>query len=135
MTQVTASLKVKKMRGGAGKKNGVVPRDSHCIYHPVLPPSKNDPGYGLSEGEENAFSRKSMKEIFFERKCGEARVKKVEQCLETVTVFITLFCRHIKLTQVMAFLKEKKMWGGPGKKDGAVLRDSHCIYSPCFATK
>ncbi len=42
--------------------------------HPVQPPRKNDPGYGLSEG--------------------------------------------------------KEMRGGPGKKDGAVLRDSHCIYHP-----
>ncbi len=31
VTQVTASLKVKKMRGGPGKKDGVVLRDSHCF--------------------------------------------------------------------------------------------------------
>jgi hypothetical protein len=54
MTQVTAYLKVMKMRGGSGKKDRVVLRDSHCIHHPVLPQSKNYPGYGLSEGKENA---------------------------------------------------------------------------------
>jgi hypothetical protein len=27
----------------------------------------------------------------------------------------------------MAYLKVEKMRGGPGKKDGVVLRDSHCI--------
>ncbi len=120
MTLVTASLKVKKMRGGSGKKDGVVPRDSHCLYHSTLPPSKNDPGYGLSKGKENA---------------GRPGVKKMEWCPDTVTVFITLFFRYVKMTQVTASLKVKKMQGGPGKKDGVVLRDSHCIYdlSPCSA--
>jgi hypothetical protein len=70
MTQVTASLKVKKIRGGPRKIDGVVTRDSHCIYHLVLTPSKNDPGYGLSESKENA---------------GRPRIKKMEWCPETVT--------------------------------------------------
>jgi hypothetical protein len=40
----------------------------------------------------------------------------MEWCSETVTVFITLFCHHVKMTQVTASLKVKKMRGGPVKK-------------------
>jgi hypothetical protein len=40
----------------------------------------------------------------------------MERYSETVTVFIALFCHQVKMTQVTASLKLKKLRGGPFKK-------------------